>query len=63
MVGAVVRLDYEGACPGATYILENPRLLDLLFDGCALSPLVNPGDALLYPSTLLEHFAAPKTES
>lgn len=33
VVGAVIRLDSGGECPGAAYVLENPGLLIVLFDG------------------------------
>lgn len=35
LIGAIVRLDNSGDRPGERYVLENPQLLDLLFDGCA----------------------------
>jgi calcium binding protein 39 len=33
LIGAIVRLDNSGDRPGERYVIENPQLLDLLFDG------------------------------
>ncbi len=35
MVGAVLRLDNGGDCPGTQYLLHHPQLLTVLFEGCA----------------------------
>ena len=34
MVGAVLRLDNGGDCPGTQYLLSHPQLLTVLFEGC-----------------------------
>ena len=34
MVGAVLRLDNGGDCPGTQYLLQHPQLLTVLFEGC-----------------------------
>ena len=36
MVGAVLRLDNGGDCPGMQYLLHHPQLLTVLFEGCVL---------------------------
>lgn len=41
LVGAIVRLDNSGDRPGERYVLENPQLLDMLFDGCAAAAAVH----------------------
>ncbi len=48
MVGAVLRLDNGGDCPGTQYMLAHPQLLTVLFEGYSFCANLPPAHACMH---------------